>query len=66
MMTKFEAAGGQPEIVEALFAAKPEYLDTAFMEMHDSYGSLEGYFTDGLGVGPDGQAKLKARFLTEV
>jgi protein-tyrosine phosphatase len=27
--------------------------------MHTRYGTIEGYFTDGLGLGPDVQAALR-------
>ena len=35
------------------------YLAAALDEMHTRYGTIEGYFTDGLGLGPDVQAALR-------
>jgi protein-tyrosine phosphatase len=60
---KFIAGGGDPDIAQAIFGARPEYLDTAFAEMNTRYGSIEGYFTEGLGIGPAGQLALRDRFL---
>jgi protein-tyrosine phosphatase len=60
---KFIAGGGDPAIAQALFGARPEYLDTAFAEMHARHGTIEGYFSDGLGISPAQQQALRDRFL---
>ncbi len=40
-----------------------EYLDAAFEQAHISFGSFDGYLSDGLGVGPDVVDQLKAALL---
>ncbi|BCW91093.1 hypothetical protein sos41_42720 [Alphaproteobacteria bacterium SO-S41] len=60
----FVAAGGDRAIVEALYGVKPSYLDAAFAEVEAKYGSIEGYFTEGLGIDLAQQQKLREVFLT--
>jgi protein-tyrosine phosphatase len=62
---RFVAGGGDPEIAQAIFGARPEYLDAAFAEMDTRFGSIDGYFTNGLGIGPAGQNALRNRFLVD-
>jgi protein-tyrosine phosphatase len=64
VITKFDSGGGDPDIMSAIFAARPEYLDAAFAQVNASYGSIPAYFTHGLGVDAAGQARLRARLLT--
>ena len=44
-------------------SVKPSYLDEAIETMHQDYGSIDGYVSEGLGLDPDAQAALRARFL---
>jgi protein-tyrosine phosphatase len=46
----FVKAGGDPSIPEAILGVRKEYLDAAFDEMETKYGSIEKYFSDGLGI----------------
>jgi protein-tyrosine phosphatase len=41
----------------------PKYPDASLDEMHKQYGSIENYFSDGLGIDAAGQQALRARFL---
>lgn len=59
----FTAAGGEKEIVEAILGVKPSYLNSAFDQMEKSFGSIEDYFSKGLGIDADGQQALKDLFL---
>lgn len=59
----FAAGGGDRAIPAAIFGVKPAYLEAAFDEMEKRYGSIENYFTDGLGIGPVQQETLKNIFL---
>jgi protein-tyrosine phosphatase len=61
----FTAAGGEKEIVEAILGVKPAYLDAAFDEMEQSFGTIEDYFAEGLGIDAYGQQALRAIFLQE-
>lgn len=60
----FAAAGGDRAIAEAIFGVKPEYLDAAFDEVQNRYGSIERYFSKGLGLDASAQATLRMQ-LTE-
>lgn len=55
----FVAAGGEASITEAVFGVKPMYLDAAFDEMEKTYGSIEAYFEEGLGIDRQGQQHLR-------
>ena len=46
----FVAGGGNAEIPKAILGVKKEYLDAAFDEMQKRYGTIERYFTEGLGI----------------
>jgi protein-tyrosine phosphatase len=60
---EFVAAGGDRDIAIAVFGVKPEYLKASFDEMHKRYGSIEQYFSEGLGIDSAGQLALRKRFL---
>lgn len=59
----FVAAGGEASIPVAILGVKKEYLDAAFDEMTTRYGSIEGYFADGLGIDAAGQQALRDLYL---
>ena len=46
----FVAAGGQRGIPEAIYGVKAVYLETAFDEVQKKYGSMQRYFSEGLGL----------------
>jgi protein-tyrosine phosphatase len=55
----FVAAGGDKELPLAILGAKKEYLDAAFDEMEKPYGTIERYFSEGLGTTPDQQRAMR-------
>lgn len=55
----FRAVGGDPALLMPALGVDPAYLRTALDEMRRRFGSIEGYFADGLGVGPRLQAELR-------
>jgi protein-tyrosine phosphatase len=61
----FVAAGGDRSIAEAVFGVKPEYLEAAFDEMQQGFGTIETYFTKALGIDAEGQKALIHRFLVQ-
>lgn len=63
LLRVFAAHGGDPERLKAMMGVKAEYLQSAIAEARSSYGTIEGYFTDGLGLGPDVQQRLREVFL---
>jgi protein-tyrosine phosphatase len=61
----FVAAGGDRSIPLAVLGVKVEYLEASFDEMQKQYGSIEKYFSEGLGIDPAGQKAIRNLFLTE-
>jgi protein-tyrosine phosphatase len=61
----FAAAGGDPALLRPLFRVEPEFLDAARTEVSREFGSIEGYFTDGLGLGPDVHETLRRTLLAD-
>jgi protein-tyrosine phosphatase len=65
LIKEFVAAGGSPSIPNAVFGVKEEYLNAAFDEMQTKYGSIENYFSEGLGITVDQQTALRNIYLTD-
>jgi protein-tyrosine phosphatase len=61
----FVAAGGDPAIPPAILGVKKEYLDAAFDEMETKYGTIEGYFSEGLGIDAAEQKALRDLYLSK-
>ena len=59
----FVAKGGDAAIPNAILGVKPEYLEAAFEEMQSQYGTMEKYFSEGLGVDAGQQESLRDLFL---
>lgn len=59
MFERFEARGGDPELLRPIMGVAPAYLDAARDEVERSYGSIERYFTDGLRIDVRTQAALR-------
>ncbi|MDN5763208.1 MAG: tyrosine-protein phosphatase [Microlunatus sp.] len=65
VFTAFEQAGGNRALLLPVLGVRREYLGRAFAEVLDRFGSIEGYFADGLGVDANDQEELRQRYLTE-
>lgn len=61
----FEDAGGDREMLRPVLGVERSYLQRAFAEVRDTYGSIGGYFASGLGIGTADQDRLRNRYLTE-
>jgi protein-tyrosine phosphatase len=59
----FVEAGGDREIPMALLGVRKEYLEAAFDEMKTKYGTIEKYFSEGLGIDADRQKALRDLYL---
>jgi protein-tyrosine phosphatase len=59
----FIAAGGEPDIPEAILGVWEAYLIASLAEMETQYGTIENYFAEGLGIDADGQQTLRAVYL---
>lgn len=60
---KFQAMGGDPELLMPVYGVREEYLEAALDEMRSQFGTIEGYFADGLGLGSDTQQALRDALL---
>lgn len=61
----YAARGGNPEIVRVIFGVRPLYLEAAFAEVDAVFGSIDGYFADGLGLDAAHQDALRALLLAD-
>jgi protein-tyrosine phosphatase len=55
----FEQVGGDRALLEPILGVREAYLDAALDEMRARFGTIEGYFADGLGIGAAAQAALR-------
>ncbi len=65
MFDQFRGAGGDPAVLRPVFGVDPAYLSAGLDEMAGRFGSIEGYFTDGLGLAASTIEALREAF-TEV
>ncbi len=63
VIDEFVAAGGEREIPMSILGVKAEYLNAAFDEMQKQYGTIENYFSEGLGMDAGTQKALRDLFL---
>lgn len=59
----FVARGGARSVIEPLMSVQPSYLDEALETMLSDYGSVEGYFGEGLGLEDEVTTALREAFL---
>ena len=60
---RFRAVGGDPELLMDLLGVREEYLAAALDEMRARFGTIEGYFAEGLGIDAGAQQRLRATFV---
>jgi protein-tyrosine phosphatase len=63
LLDRFRALGGDPEVLRPVVEVAPEYLEAALDEMHRTFGSIEGYFAEGLGLDDEAQRALLDAFV---
>jgi protein-tyrosine phosphatase len=63
MMRALVERGADLELWRPVFAADPRYLEAALDQVRLSFGSIEAYFADGLGVDGATQEALRAAFV---
>ncbi|MEV5148767.1 tyrosine-protein phosphatase [Streptomyces sp. NPDC052727] len=51
------------ELLNPLFDARAEYLEAAFASIEETWGDVETYLAQGLGLSPDSRERLRARLL---
>lgn len=64
-MVREHLGADKVEVYETVMVADPDYLQQAYDAVGSSYGSMEGYLADGLGLGPDTLAALRARLVDD-
>jgi protein-tyrosine phosphatase len=63
MMRALVERGADPELWRPIFLAEPRYLEAALDQVRLSFGSVEAYFADGLGVDSATQEAIRAAFI---
>jgi len=63
LLERFRALGGDPEVLRPVVAVAPEYLKAALDEMRKEFGTIERYFSQGLGLDEAAQQSLRAAFV---
>nr|WP_314076044.1 tyrosine-protein phosphatase [uncultured Roseococcus sp.] len=64
-IAQFTAAGGDAALPRAMLEVRSEYLAASFAEVTQRYGSIERYFSRGLGINAAGQTALRQAFLEQ-
>ncbi len=62
-LDEFQARGGDPELLQPLMSVRREYLEAALDEMTCTFGTIDDYFADGLGLGADARRALRTIFV---
>jgi protein-tyrosine phosphatase len=65
LIDRFVAAGGNADLLTPVLGVQPDYLDAAIDEMRQRFGSIEGYFSDGLHLTTDTVAQLRNAFVQQ-
>ncbi len=63
LFDSFAQGGGDPQYLRPVLGVERGYLETALGQVRAEYGSIQGYFTEALGLGPDAQSDLRATLL---
>jgi len=63
VVDKFVEAGGEREIPMTLLGVKQSFLEAAFDEMEKEYGTIEKYFSEGLGIDAARQKVIRDLYL---
>ena len=63
LLDEFAERGGDPNLLVPLLGVQPTYLQTALDQIGAEFGSIEAYFTDGLGLEPTTLDALRAKLV---
>jgi protein-tyrosine phosphatase len=55
---RFASAGGDPALLRPVLGVEPAYLHAAVDGMHSRFGTIEAYFSQGLGIDAADQQSL--------
>jgi hypothetical protein len=57
------AQGGKAKVIDAVLGVQPHLFDTSLKAMDSGYGSVNAYFSKGLGLSPATLASLRHELL---
>ena len=63
LIDRFQAQGGDPDVLRPVVGVAPQYLEAALDEMRKEFGTIGGYFTEGLQMDEGAQKALRAAFV---
>jgi protein-tyrosine phosphatase len=63
IIDRFQALGGEAELLRPVIGVAPEYLEAALEAMRKEFGTIEGYFSEGLEIDEGAQQALRAAFV---
>jgi protein-tyrosine phosphatase len=63
VIDRFQAQGGDPDVIRPVVGVAAEYLEAALDEMRKEFGTIEGYFTEGLKIAEGARKALRAVFV---
>lgn len=63
LVDAFAAGGGNPDALRPILGVDPAYLQAGVDHLRHVHGTVEAWFADGLGLGADVQARIRARLL---
>jgi protein-tyrosine phosphatase len=63
MLAAFAESGGDSSLIEPFAFVRAGYLRASLDEVRATFGSIEAYFADGLGIGAGDQAALRAALI---
>jgi protein-tyrosine phosphatase len=66
LIEHFQAQGGDPDVLRPVVGVAPQYLEAALDEMHKQFGTIGGYFSEGLKIDEGAQKALRAAFVESV
>ena len=66
VIDRYQAQGGDPDVIRLVLGVAPEYLEATLNEMHKVFGTIEGHFSEGLKIDEGAQKALRAAFTETV
>ena len=63
VVSSYVAQGGKASVVDAVLGVQPQYLEDSLAVMKSHYGSVQAYFSEGLGLTPNELAELRSTLL---
>lgn len=65
MLEKAASAGVNPDLLRPVLTVDESFLEAALTEVSERFGTIEGYFSKGLGLSDEHLAALRTRYVTQ-